>query len=83
MAPHFFHAIFGIRAELGELDIKIWKTSILIKIGLYMTIPIYNSKLSNSEVSEQRYIIETSVENIIRLANCDPNYSERGSNVFK
>ena len=44
---------------------------------------IYNSKLSNSEVSEPRYIIETSVENIIRLANCDPNYSERGSNVFK
>ena len=43
----------------------------------------YNFKLSNSEVFEPRYIIETSVENIIRLANCDPNYSERGLNVFK
>ena len=43
----------------------------------------YNFKLDNSEVSEPRYIIGTSVENIIRLANCDPSYSERGLNVFK
>ena len=49
----------------------------------YETFIGYNFKLSNSEVSEPRYIIETSVENIIRLANCDPNYSERGLNVFK
>ena len=27
--------------ELGELDIKIWKTSIFVEIGLYMTIPIH------------------------------------------
>ena len=27
--------------EVGELDIKIWKTSIFVEIGLYMTIPTH------------------------------------------